>query len=112
VYCYASLCGRKDSVQRIFVKKCFPFMSGSVCRLKRFHLGGKRFADAKRLKQRRGRGGDNSQKTFRRTGEAMGQVYQYWWRICREINVFFQFLLSHVLRFISIRNLFTDSPSY
>jgi hypothetical protein len=21
-------------------------------------------------------------------GKAMGQVYQYWWRICREINVF------------------------
>jgi hypothetical protein len=26
---------------------------------------------------------------FRRTGKAMGQVYQCWWRICREINVFF-----------------------
>jgi hypothetical protein len=25
---------------------------------------------------------------FRRTGKAMGQVYQCWWRICRE-NVFF-----------------------
>jgi hypothetical protein len=24
---------------------------------------------------------------FRRTGKAMGQVYQCWWRICREINV-------------------------
>jgi hypothetical protein len=21
---------------------------------------------------------------FRRTGKAMGQVYQFWWRICRE----------------------------
>jgi hypothetical protein len=26
---------------------------------------------------------------FRRTGKAMGQVYQCWWSICREINVFF-----------------------
>jgi hypothetical protein len=26
---------------------------------------------------------------FRRTGKAMGQVYQCWWRICREINVLF-----------------------
>jgi hypothetical protein len=25
---------------------------------------------------------------FRRTGKAMGQVYQCWWRICRGINVF------------------------
>jgi hypothetical protein len=28
---------------------------------------------------------------FRRTGKVMGQVYQCWWRICREINVFFRF---------------------
>jgi hypothetical protein len=26
---------------------------------------------------------------FRRTGKAIGQVYQCWWRICRETNVFF-----------------------
>jgi hypothetical protein len=28
---------------------------------------------------------------FRRTGKAMGQVYQCLWRICREINVFSRF---------------------
>jgi hypothetical protein len=28
---------------------------------------------------------------FRRNGKAMGQVYQCWWRICREINVFSRF---------------------
>jgi hypothetical protein len=27
---------------------------------------------------------------FRRTVKAMGQVYQCWWRICREINVFYR----------------------
>jgi hypothetical protein len=26
---------------------------------------------------------------FRRTGKAMRQVYQCWWRVCREINLFF-----------------------
>jgi hypothetical protein len=26
---------------------------------------------------------------FRRTGKAMRQAYQCWWRICREIKVFF-----------------------
>jgi hypothetical protein len=26
---------------------------------------------------------------FRRTGKAIGQVYQCWWRICRGINAFF-----------------------
>jgi hypothetical protein len=28
---------------------------------------------------------------FRRSGKVMGQVYQCWWRICREINVFPRF---------------------
>jgi hypothetical protein len=32
----------------------------------------------------------------------LAQVYQCWWRICREINFFFQFRISHVLSFISI----------
>jgi hypothetical protein len=49
---------------------------------------------------------------FRRTGKAMRQAYQCWWRICREINVFFQGRISHVLRFISISHLFTDCTSY
>jgi hypothetical protein len=48
---------------------------------------------------------------FRRTGKAMGQVHERWWRIRREINVFPQIRISHVLRFISIGDLFTDSPS-
>jgi hypothetical protein len=49
---------------------------------------------------------------FRYTGKAMGQVYQCWWRICREINVvFFQFRMSYILRFMSIRDLLTGSPS-
>jgi hypothetical protein len=34
---------QKDSVQRIFTKKCFLFMLRKVFRVKRFHLGGKRF---------------------------------------------------------------------
>jgi hypothetical protein len=28
---------------------------------------------------------------FWRTGKGMGQLYQWWWRICREINVFHRF---------------------
>jgi hypothetical protein len=36
---------------------------------------------------------------FRRTGKAIGQVYQCWWRICREINVFptFEYHIFYVL---------------
>jgi hypothetical protein len=32
-------------MQGMFMKKCVLFMLGSVCRVKRFHLGGKHFAD-------------------------------------------------------------------
>jgi hypothetical protein len=50
---------------------------------------------------------------FRRTVTATDQMYQCWWRICREIYVSFQFRISHdlLLLFISICDLFTDSLS-
>jgi hypothetical protein len=41
---------------------------------------------------------------LRSTDNAMGQVYQCWWRMCREMSL--------VLRFISICDVFTVSPSY
>jgi hypothetical protein len=40
-----SFCGQKNSMQSIFMKKCFLFKAGSACCVKRFSLGGKRFAD-------------------------------------------------------------------
>jgi hypothetical protein len=42
----------------------------------------------------------------------MAETYRCWWRICREIIVFFQVRISHILRFISICDLFTDVPSF
>jgi hypothetical protein len=36
-------------MKMIFIKKCFVFMLGSVCRIKRFHLDRKRFADDEEL---------------------------------------------------------------
>jgi hypothetical protein len=36
-------------MQRIFMKKYFLFTVGSVCRVKRFSLGGKRFADGEEV---------------------------------------------------------------
>jgi hypothetical protein len=44
--------------------------------------------------------------------KAMGRVYRCWWRICREVKVFFPVSNIAVLRFISICELFTDSPSF
>jgi hypothetical protein len=36
---------------------------------------------------------------FRCTGKAMGQVYQCWWRICRQINISprFEYHMFYVL---------------
>jgi hypothetical protein len=95
-------------------KEMFPVYGGKCLLRKEVHnwveKHGKRFADGedvetevrKWLRHHLCRG-------FRRTGKAMGQAYQCWWRICREINVFFQIRMSHVLRFISICGLFYDS---
>jgi hypothetical protein len=69
-------CGRKDSTQRIFIKKCFLFTVGSVCRVKRFTSESRNMANvsliAKRLKRRCGSGWDNSQKT------SMPRVSTHW----------------------------------
>jgi hypothetical protein len=81
---------------RIFMKKCFLFTAASVYRVKRFTTGWQTF----RWWRRRRNGGAEVAETtvknllcycFRRTGKAMGQVYQYWWRICREICFFLWF---------------------
>jgi hypothetical protein len=47
---------------------------------------------------------------FRRTGKAVGYLYQCWWNIGREI--LFSIFQYHVLHFISICEIFTDSSSY
>jgi hypothetical protein len=49
---------------------------------------------------------------FRRTGIAMVQVYQCWWRIYREMNVFFFPDSNITCLCVIICDLFTDSPSY
>jgi hypothetical protein len=37
------LCGQKDSMQTIFIKKCFLFTVGSVCHVKQFTSGWQMF---------------------------------------------------------------------
>jgi hypothetical protein len=100
-------CRQKDSKQRIFIKKCFLFTVGSVCRVKRSQLGreilSRAFESRRWCTTRCGSGWGNSQKTsmlrVSSTGKAMGQVYQCLWKICREINVFsrFEYHMSYVL---------------
>jgi hypothetical protein len=99
-------------MQSILINKCFLFVVGSVCRVKRFHIGGRHFADDEEFETEvrewlRQRSIRLLCCRFRRTGKAMGRVCQHWWRIC-----FFQVRISHVLRLISICDLFIDCPSY
>jgi hypothetical protein len=81
-------CGQKDSMERIFIKKCFMFMVGSVYHVKQFttdrEILSRTFKSCRWCSTRCRSGWGNSQK----------------------------FRISHVLHFISICNLFTDSPSY
>jgi hypothetical protein len=61
-------------------KEMFLFTVGSVCRVKRFHFGGKRFADDEEVetevqKWLRQQSKDFLCYGFRRTGKEMGQVY-------------------------------------
>jgi hypothetical protein len=86
-------CWQNDSLQRIFIKQCFLFTVGSVCRVKLLTTGWQKFRW-----WRRGWDGDAevAETTvkrlpccgLRRTGKAMGQFYRCQWRICREMNVF------------------------
>jgi hypothetical protein len=81
--------GQKDSVQRIFIKTCFLFMVGSVCRVSGSQLGRETWQIFRWSRSR----WDSSQKLlyceFRRTGKVIGHVSQCWWRICRAKNGFF-----------------------
>jgi hypothetical protein len=56
----ASFCGQKDSMQRLFIKKCFLFKVGSVCRVKRLITGQRNVVNVslmtKKLKRRCGSG--------------------------------------------------------
>jgi hypothetical protein len=81
---------------KIFVKTFFLFTVGSVCRIQQFISGSRNSLKDIRKSQVML---DQVRKWlrqvkkllccgFRSTGKSMGQVYQCWWRICREINVF------------------------
>jgi hypothetical protein len=114
-FCYAFFVRK-----RIVINKCFLFMVKSICRVKWFTTGSRNFLKDVRKSQDARPGAEVAETTvkrllccrFRHTVKAMGQVYQCWWRMCWEINVFFQVWISNVLCFIAICDLFTDSPLY
>jgi hypothetical protein len=88
-------------------KEIFLFTVGGVCRVERFTTGSRNVLKDVRKSQMMP---DQAQKwlrqqskvfyaEFRRTRKAMGQVYQCWWRICREIDVSsrFEYHMFYVL---------------
>jgi hypothetical protein len=74
-------CGQKDSLARKVIKKCLLFTVGSVSQLKRFHISRKYFANDEEVetevrKWLRQKSKELLFCVFRRTGKAMGHVYQ------------------------------------
>jgi hypothetical protein len=104
-------------MQGIFIKRYLLFRVGSVCRLKCSHLGGKPFADEE-FEMKEQKWLRQQSKDFYAVGfDALVRR----WDKC--INVGGGYVekymspppkvrISHVLRLISICDLFTDSPSY
>jgi hypothetical protein len=106
-------CGQKDSMQKIFVKKWFLVILGSVCRVKRFHLGGKTFVDDEEVEKEVRKWLRQQQGFYAASFDALVK------RCDRRINVgggyvekqiFFPG--SNITYFIPICDLFTYSPSY
>jgi hypothetical protein len=110
-------------MQRIFTKKYFLFTVGSVCHIKRFtigsrtcHLGDKLFSDDEELETEARKWLRRQSKDFCAAG--FDTLVK---RSDKYINVgggyvekymFFQVRISHVLPFIFICKLLTDSFSY
>jgi hypothetical protein len=45
-------CGQKDTIQSIFIKKCFLFTVGSVCRVMRFTTGSRNVTNVSLMTKR------------------------------------------------------------
>jgi hypothetical protein len=95
---FVLFCGQKNCVQRIVINKCSLCYGGKCLSriaiqnwVEKFSQGRSKVADDSRT------GAEVAETTvkrfvccsFRRTSKAIGQVYQCWWRICREIKVVF-----------------------
>jgi hypothetical protein len=90
-------CGQKDSMQRIFTKKCFLFTVGSAYCVKQFTSGSRNMAIVslmtEEVETQVQKCLSQQSKDFYAVGfdalvKAIGHVYHCWWRICQEINEF------------------------
>jgi hypothetical protein len=97
-------------------KEKFPVHRGSLCHVKLFTTGSRNPLKGVRKSQMMFNQVEPQVRKwlrlqcsgFRCTGEAIGQVYQFWWRMCQEINFFPGSNITNILHFIYI----CDSPLY
>jgi hypothetical protein len=108
-------------MQMIFIKKCFLFAMGSVCRVKRFTTGSKiSLKDVRKsqmipdllLKWLRQQSKDFYAADFDALVKRWVKCISVGGGYVEKQMFFFQVRISHILRFISTCDLFTDSPSY
>jgi hypothetical protein len=88
-------------------KEMFPVYGGKCLSRKAVHMWFEKFSQGRwEVADDARRSAEIAETTFKKrflcggfrcTGKAMGHVYQCWWRICREINVFSRF--EHITRF-------------
>jgi hypothetical protein len=99
-----------------FYNEIFPLYVGSVCRMKRFRLPGKRFSDDEEVETEVPKWLRQQSKDFYAAGfdapvKRSDRCINVGEDISRNI-CFSQLQISHISSFISICDLFTDSPSY
>jgi hypothetical protein len=118
---HESLCGgewaQKDSLRTILIKKCFLFMVGSVCHIKRFttgsrncHLCGKHFTHDEEVEMEVQKWLRQQSKDFFAVGS--DALLKQWDNVSMVVEdmlkngCFFEVQISHVLGFISICDLY------
>jgi hypothetical protein len=110
--------GQKNSLQRIFINKYFPFEVGSVFRVKRFTTGSRNSYKAVRKSQMM----PDEVRKWLRQNSFMLQASTHWRSDGTSVSMlvedtprykyFSHVRISHALGFIYICVLFADCPSY
>jgi hypothetical protein len=104
-------CGQNDSMQMIFIKKCFLFVVGSVCCIKQFRTGSKNsLKDVRTSQMMPNQVMRQQSKNFCAVG--FDTLVKRWVEDMSRNKCFFPGSTITCFIFISICDIFTDSPSY
>jgi 23S rRNA maturation mini-RNase III len=112
-FCCVCLCGQKDSIQRILIKKYFLFTVGSIYRVRRFTTRSRsslKDVRKSRMMQMMRKWLNEQSKDFYAAGF---DAHVKRWDKCMNVGGYVEkifFSYSKITCFISICDLFTDSP--